>query len=510
MKKLSAASLDVWLRIMAVVLAGASAVSYLTFGPYFSPDTVNYFHFAGELFNASFWSGIYAPLYPFLLFCLTSIPGVSMFTAAHLLILAQYGLGLLFLFKLGNTLSQYQRFQLSSRSSLTSLLLICYHTWWSFRIVTWAHADAGFYALLIVWFYFMTKNFQNPSPKNRLVFALLGAVLIWLKPNGFVLVPFFFLMLVLDRDRKKWLIPLGFLSGSFLLLRLAVPHQLLDTHLQDGLNSGFRSGGLDIFASNLGAFFKTSLGFFVSDLLSDYIPSGLAMLGGGLLLVLLAYLALAEIVKGIGLASVFYLFGWVYLLCLLVFQQIIGFEEVNYRTLFPFFLPMSWYIWLKLLNDRRPHRISALALAALLCAHTLVGQVWLFKREEVNSLFAVERLKESRLMGELDSLGMDALGMNIHFFSDKPATLGLLLNDPSVSHYHPLNEFVRGKNRGLPEPERERRFQKMKEDLEQGEAALVLFGKTELADSLAGVHGLVVRNFGEGTVIYADKVVPEP
>src|SRR5690606_29846950 len=80
LKKLSAASLDVWLRIMAVVLAGASAVSYLTFGPYFSPDTVNYFHFAGELFNASFWSGIYAPLYPFLLFCLTSIPGVSMFT----------------------------------------------------------------------------------------------------------------------------------------------------------------------------------------------------------------------------------------------------------------------------------------------------------------------------------------------------------------------------------------------------------------------------------------------
>ena len=100
--------------------------------------------------------------------------------------------------------------------------------------------------------------------------------------------------------------------------------------------------------------------------------------------------------------------------------------------------------------------------------------------------------------------------MNIHFFSDKPETLGLLLNNPFVSHYNPLNEFVRGKNRGLPEPERERRFQKMKEDLEQGEAALVLFGKREFADSLAGVHGLVVRNFEEGAVIYADKMVPEP
>src|SRR5690606_2161335 len=98
----------------------------------------------------------------------------------------------------------------------------------------------------------------------------------------------------------------------------------------------FSLHGLEIFGNNLGEFFKVSLGFFLSDVLTAHIPPLLATVGGFFLLIFLGYLAFSEIIKGIGLASASYLFGLVYLLCLLAFQQMVSFEEINYRTLYPY------------------------------------------------------------------------------------------------------------------------------------------------------------------------------
>src|SRR5690606_5270899 len=159
MKYFSEAYSNLWLRIMALMLLGVSVVSYQIYGPYYSPDTVNYFHFASNLFSHSFWTEYYSPFYPFLLYGMKFLLVISLFTASNFLILIQYGLGLFFLFKLAKVFSESQWFNLNSRISLTLLFLISYHTWWSFRIITWAHADGTFYTFLLAWSFFLAKFF---------------------------------------------------------------------------------------------------------------------------------------------------------------------------------------------------------------------------------------------------------------------------------------------------------------------------------------------------------------
>src|SRR5690554_4880845 len=91
---------NVGIGVMLMLLIGTTGISYVFYGPYYSPDTVNYFHFSENLFDQSPWSAIYSPFYPFLLHCLSLLPFQSLFRSAHYLILSQYALDLYFLYLL--------------------------------------------------------------------------------------------------------------------------------------------------------------------------------------------------------------------------------------------------------------------------------------------------------------------------------------------------------------------------------------------------------------------------
>src|SRR5690606_10737570 len=135
---------------------------------------------------------------------------------------------------------------------------------------------------------------------------------------------------------------------------------------------------------NLGALFQATLGFFLSDVVTVYIPQLVAGMCGILFLLSLIYTAYKELKKSIGIASFFLLFGLVFLLCQLAFQQIIGFEEINYRTLFPFFLGCSWYLWIKLISNGKKRQLPILALCLMITFQTVAGHLWLWKRQDVN------------------------------------------------------------------------------------------------------------------------------
>ena len=186
---------------MLVLLIGATVVSYVFYGPYYSPDTVNYFNFSKNLFDQSPWSAIYSPFYPFLLHCLSLLPSQSLFRGAHFLILLQYALDLFFLYRLARISSQYYRFNPESGHTFILLILIVFHSWWSYRMFTWAHADASFYTLLIAWFYFMANYQLKGSIINLLTFSILAAAMIWVKLNALALVLFFGLLLFIDKNK---------------------------------------------------------------------------------------------------------------------------------------------------------------------------------------------------------------------------------------------------------------------------------------------------------------------
>src|SRR5690606_10397057 len=161
------------------------------------------------------WRDIYSPFYPFVLYSLTVPPFLSLFQAAQLLVLIQYGLALYFLYRWTKTTSLHYRFNQNKGSLFLLVILILYHSWWSFRITTWAHADASFYCLLIMWGYFLSRCDLEGKRMQLVILSMLGALMIWVKLNALVFIPFYVLLLVFGKSPKKWLVPLCFTLLSY-------------------------------------------------------------------------------------------------------------------------------------------------------------------------------------------------------------------------------------------------------------------------------------------------------
>lgn len=484
---------------MVLILMVISFFSYIFYGPYFSPDTVNYFNFSTNFFIDNYWTEIYSPFYPFILLSLNLLPFLSLFTAANLLILIQYGLTLYFLYQLAKNISDIHRFHSISRTTLILLFLITCHSWWSFRIITWAHADATFYVLLITYFYFLTQYTQSGSVKYLLIFSILGATLIWVKLNALALVPFLLLLFLFDKQKTRWLVPLCFTTASYFAHRFVFPQNLFDTQLDNKPYSVYLSlESFELLGRNMDAFFKTTLGFFLSDPVTAYIPQPIAIFGAILIIICLLFVAIGEIKKGLAISSLFLLYGLVYLLCLLTFQQMAFFEEINYRTLFPFFIPCSWFLWVKWINFGKRSWIPILMVGFLMTSHTVVGHLWLWNRQDVNSLFEVGKLMESEMVVKIQNL--QTLCRESSLFSDRPEKLALVFNNPFVEHYNPATIFIHGKRRTVNPLERQRNLDLIKGKLLKGEAILVLFGEDENLNEFARKNGLLKLDYQEGTV----------
>src|SRR5690606_36478082 len=172
------------LAAMLLLLFVGSFVGYALSGAYYSPDTVNYFDFSQVVFEKNIWTGIYSLAYPFLLRCLTDIFPLTLFEAAHLLILVQYGAGVYFLYRWTKTTAAYYRFSRDKAAGLLLLMLVIFHSWWSFRIVTWAHADATFYCLLIMWAYLQSRYFVKNNLRQLLILSLVSSAMVWVKLNA--------------------------------------------------------------------------------------------------------------------------------------------------------------------------------------------------------------------------------------------------------------------------------------------------------------------------------------
>lgn len=495
------AKLNQLLAAMLLLLLGAGLCSYVLYGPYYSPDTVNYFNFSASALKENSWWTIYAPAYPFLLYIL-SMAGFSVFKAAHLLIIIQYGLSSYFLFRWTKTISAHCRFCKSRAISLFLLLWLIYHSWWSFRIFTWAHADSVFYCLLLVWLYFLSRSYLTKAWAPLIVLSVISASMVWVKLNALVLIPFYALLIVLHKERSSWLAPLGMTAASYLAYRSLTHYRLIDPGSLDigsGGNLMF-SGGMKLLASNLAEFFKSTLGFFFSDFLTMLIPHGVALVGGGLILLSLIFLALKEIKNGLSLHSLFLFFGLLYLLCLLGFLQLIGSEEINYRTIFPFFLSCSGYGLTRLFHRNTIPRWAISGAALLICGYTLAGHVWLWNRTDVNSMFEVERLSESGMIKEVRLLHQE-FHPQVAFMSNRPEKLGLVLNDPFITHSGPEFTFMQGKRRLVPSFQRQQTKAILLEKLLRAEAVLVIFGEDEAWLRLANENGLAIAEFPEGLIL---------
>lgn len=489
------------LAVMLLLLLLTSLLSYVIFGPYYSPDTANYFNFSASIFKENIWTGIYSPFYPLLLHCLAALP-ISVFDAANWLILVQYALSAFFLLQWVKTISNHFLFDQAKKAVFTLVVLIGYHSWWSFRIVTWAHADATFYCLLIVWIYYLSRYQIQGKVKHLLIISLLSALMIWVKLNALFLIPFYFLLFFCEQKRSKWLAPFLITLTSYEGYQYFSQNQLFDQGSQSGfsITSYFSPEKLEVLTNNLAELFKATGGFIVSDLATASIPFAIALPGGILILLSLIGLAVREIAKGVSISSLFLLSGLVYLLLLLAFQQMSGFEEINYRTLFPYFLGISGYVLIQLMHQVKFNGI-VLLLAILMTSHTLAGHLLLWNREEVNGLFEVEKLAETALVKHIHLLHEDYFS-NVLFLSNHPEKLSLLLNDPYIAPYDPESIFMDGKRRLIPPLERQQNMEATAQKLARGQAVVVLFGEDKKLYQIMQNNDIIIKTFTEGMVLY--------
>src|SRR5690606_25417779 len=141
--------------------------------------------------------------------------------------------------------------------------------------------------------------------RQLLILSLVSSAMVWVKLNALVLIPFYVLLIITDTQRKRWLAPLGVTAAAYVAYRYLSRYRLLDNGTSGGDTgfSLFSPQSLELLGDNLAELFKSTLGFFLSDFLTANIPQVAATVGGGLLLLSLAFLAFKEIKAGLNLSS---------------------------------------------------------------------------------------------------------------------------------------------------------------------------------------------------------------
>ncbi|MDN3668436.1 hypothetical protein QWY93_03730 [Echinicola jeungdonensis] len=487
-------TLKLFLGLMALI----SLISFWIYGPYFSPDTTNYFLYAQDMQGQkNLYGSAYSPVYPFLI-CLSSYFGIGQINWAAGLALIIYGVNILFTIKTAHLLQNKP--SSPSQQYLVFIALIFLHAWWSFRMCTWAHADSLFYACLMAWFYHGIKWIKSHLKAPLVVFSLLSAALIWTKLNGIILIPFLGILWV--RNYKNgWAWP--FISSliAYLAYQYSYPGNVFSSpFVQENL---FSIWSAKLAFTQISEVFKISLGFLFSDFLTTKIPDFIAFPGGILLfggLIWAIFNAFPR--KGIPFFLLF--FSSLYLLGLLAFQHLIGFEEINYRTLFPFIWPVFWafMIWL---GKREKHLINgAIIIGFFLFSHTMAGHVLYFNKTHHNSLFEAKSIQESELIAEIKKVQAQ-FSAPPHLYSDHPEMLSFLLENAPVSHPFPKTYFEAGKTRPLSSSKQKKAGQLFKEQMNNGKALLVLFKPNQKISEEIHMDNFTVRIYPKGNLIFKKK-----
>lgn len=261
------------LAVAVGLLTIASITSYWKFGPYLSPDTLSYVRI-----NNGFpiLLSSLSPFYPFLL----DQPPLSLlplFEKLLILNLAAIGLSFWVIYKIAlHTGKKFSWVLLTFGLSLLS--------WWSFRVLGSAHADSLFYVLLLVWLYWFIWGDQNETYYFPAM-AILSALLIWVKLNALFLIPFLVIWTLISR-RKQWLWVVFFTLISWGCYQWSIPENLLHFHVTQPEAMGI-GPAIYLFYENLATWMQVTLGLFISETLSQYIPRplafGLAVCWAGLL-----------------------------------------------------------------------------------------------------------------------------------------------------------------------------------------------------------------------------------
>ncbi|MEX2566434.1 MAG: hypothetical protein WD431_10870 [Cyclobacteriaceae bacterium] len=447
------------------ILFLATMVSLIRFGPHYSPDTLHYFRIAnGNPESLQYLS----PFYPFLISLADFLP-LSAFDMAFVLVILGYITGFLIISFISKNI-----YTLPS-NILFYCLGISLLSWWSYQVMGSADADAMFYLLIIVWLYqFLLGDKENLSYYWSL--GILSAFLPWVKLNVLFLILFLAIWVVLRKD-KRWLIVLGCLLLSFACYQIIVPQNILQEYLLEGTKiHPISSNPLLLFYQNLASWFKGLAGIIFSDYISNYIPDIIGFIASMGLMGAKIYL-LTKGKSSIGKPTFnLLLFAATYLFVLLSVHQAIGMEEINFRTLFPYLLAVSWAFWIEM--NVRGKLVILFLTCFFIVSHTLISHFYLWKSDNIPTLLEVQKFTNSPAS---EAIGDVLIKSNYEILTDNPEKMGLAFLEIPMAHVGPERQLANGNS---PE-EKELWIKQSEEAILNGNALLVLFQKSEYWESFS-------------------------
>ncbi|MDN3686573.1 hypothetical protein [Cyclobacterium jeungdonense] len=474
------------LAVVVGLLLAASIVSFWKFGSYLSPDTLSYLRIIHGFPNLL---SSLSPFYPFLLAQppLSYLPLFDKILVANLIAV---GLSFWVVYKIA--LKAGKTFPWVLFSFGLSLL-----SWWSFRVLGSAHADSLFYALLVLWLYLFIWGDQRENHYFPAI-AILSALLIWVKLNALFLFPFLLIWSLISRN-KSWLLVALATLVSWACYQWTIPENILHFHVTQREGNGIWPA-LYLFYENLATWMQVTLGLIISDTLSQYIPRALAFALGVCWIGFLGVFLIFHQRKRENKLYSLLLFGSIYSLFFLTLQQWAGFREVNYRTLFPYLLVISWALWIVLIRNEKKRLL--LVLAILIAGHTLIGHLLLWQRDRVASLTEAKSFHNSLLKDEISSL---LTHKQVTIRTDHPEKLMLSFMDREVIPLDPAFRFVDGKNEAVSPTERKEEKEIALASVREGKEILVIFEPDSFWENVAeneslnalvedGVLILVARN----------------
>ncbi|MEX2511403.1 MAG: hypothetical protein WD398_00745 [Cyclobacteriaceae bacterium] len=460
------------------ILLLVTAVSLIRFGPHYSPDTIHYFRIArGNPESLQYLS----PLYPFFISLSDFLP-LSGFDMAFLVVILGYIIGFVIIYLISKKI-----YTLPSNILFYSMG-ISLMSWWSFRVMGSAHADALFYLLIIVWLY----QFLLGDKKNHSYFwslGLLSAFFPWVQLNSLFLIFFLTIWVILNKD-KRWLIVLGCLLVSFACYQIVVPKNILLEHLLEGINTNpISSSALLLLYQNLATWFKVVIGIIFSDHISHYIPNIIGFMGSLGLLGAKIYL-LTKGKNRIGKPTyALLLFAASYGFVFLTFQQWIGFEEIGFRTLFPYLLAVSWAFWIEM--NVRGKLVIQFLVCLFIVSHTLMGHFYHWQKEDdMASLLEVQEFINSPAS---EAVGDVLIKSPYEILTDQPEKMGLAFLEIPIAHVGPEIQLVNGENLLLSPEEKALWIKQSEEALITGHAILILFQKSKYWESFSQNENLYLE-----------------
>ena len=225
---------------------------------------------------------------------------------------------------------------------------------------------------------------------------------------------------------------------------------------------------------------QVTLGIIISDVLSQFVPKPIAfILGLGWAFFLLAYLILNKN-KGENKTYQLLLFGVMYTLCFLAFQQWSGYREVNFRTLFPYLVVISWATWTTLI--RLKQKKIMMLLAIFISGHTLAGHALLWQRDDVASLIMAKKFHQTEVKKNIEAVLEDS---HQEIRTDAPEKIMLSFVDLQVLPVQPEAIFIEGKNKTLNQQEKLLEREQALASLLSGKAVVVLFQTDEFWEQAA-------------------------